>query len=684
MQNELVVTHVARAQEVGSGCLIVEIDKLKILVNFGTSQDLDISIYTHIEQIEGITHILLCSSEISAIGGLIHLQALGVSVPIIGTVPIKILGRLEILERVEVLKQFHKDARFKEKIEEVFDAIVPLKYMQNHELTDEISVGPLNSGSSVGGAIWKILKNDHEWIIMDKINHRREAHLDGLDFQHIKKPEGVVVNSRSVAQDRTTRKARDKSLIKAVTSTVNNNGKVLIPTSFTQLLEIVMTLSNDAETRGYQMSLYSFYGRKYFDNVKTILEWMGASILQKFHQEKENPFNLANMEFREECPEKRPDSSVIFIIDPTGGGGFSPAVLPEFLKSAKNTVILTGKTQKYEGAISISPVKYTRLTETEAKKHRKKTKEEERKKEAEKKIENLIKQKKEDSSEEEEDRKQILSKFWYEVENEIETKERMSSYADSDFGIAKPEITFPGPTRRKPSDEYGEPIQIEKEKEAEAQSAEAVPEKKEKKMYKMSVLGAREIEVACQVKRVLFTGECDAFNLRTILAGVSPRNVVVFGENETHRKVFSKYLLYTSTAEQILELCTRREVQTEKNAIPVKLGKDLLATIKMQRLGGGLIGCFNGQVIKEEKAHMLVPQDGEDARGVCLSAVKLSDLRQAFVEAKIRAEIVEDKLVVNGNIFVYFEGEYLKIDGELSKEFYAVKKVVSKNIAFLG
>lgn len=201
MEDGITVEYVPRIRELDSACLIVEIDDLKILVNFGTESTLSLDIYANLEAIHSVTHILLCSSDISSIGGLLHLHTLNVTAPIYGTVPIKILGRIEMLERVKVLNVFHQMDTSSFQTDKVFDRIVPLKYTQTVELSDSITVGPLNSGSSIGGAVWKIRKNEQEWVICDRINHRKEAHLDGLDIANIHKPSGIIINSTAVEKE---------------------------------------------------------------------------------------------------------------------------------------------------------------------------------------------------------------------------------------------------------------------------------------------------------------------------------------------------------------------------------------------------------------------------------------------------------------------------------------------------
>ncbi|OAG31432.1 cleavage and polyadenylation specificity factor subunit 2 [Nematocida displodere] len=687
MKDELVVTHVERSQEVGSGCMVVEVAGLKLLVNFGTRCDLDLSIYTHLEQLAGITHILLCSSDVASLGALVYLETLGIKVPIIGTVPIKILGRIEVMERLRTLKEFQGREIATARVDEAFDRIIPLKYMQTYELAEDVIIGPFNSGSSLGGAIWKIQSNGQEWVVFDRVNHRKEAHLDGMDISSIKNSTGIIVNSSVAGQPPSTRKARDKALMDAIASAARKEGKVFIPTSFSQLLEIVTTIHNCDTSRSVSMALYSFYGKKYFDSIKTILEWAGSSILQKFNQEKENPFNLPRLSFYDECPDGVVDASVIFVIAKDGLSGFAPVILPAIAKSSKNTIVNVSSAPLFAEEVSLSPVKYTRLSESEVKKQYKHTLEEEDKKEKEKKIDNLVKKKIEDSSEEEEDRGQLFCKFWYEVQNEIVTNEKALTYLDYELEGAGNDLTFPAPGRRKASDDYGESIYIPREKEEEELQLkiEVQPAILQKKLYKITVKSKRAIKLKPMLKTVLFTEECDIFNLKVVLTDATAEKLVVYGENSDYRAILTNYLAFTATAPEVHELQTTKEIVTARQTLSLKIQNDLLMQVKMEPLGGGMIGYISGRLEAGEKETMLVLSENElpKTEPICLGAIKLSDLRQMFNDAKLKSEVVDDKLVINENIFIYLDGTNLTIDGELSKEFYSVKNILSQAVAFL-
>ncbi|KAI5180034.1 cleavage and polyadenylation specificity factor subunit 2 [Nematocida sp. AWRm80] len=689
MESELVVTEVERSIRLESGCFIVEIDELKILVNFGIDMDFNINIYKNIESIRGITHILLCSSDIYSIGGLIYLESLGIQAVIIGTVPIKILGRIEVIERIETLKEFYKREDFNKGVEEAFDQIVPLKYMQTYALNDEVTVQPLNSGSSTGGAIWKIRKNDQEWVIFDKCNHRKEAHLDGADISNIQSPVGVIVNSIMVRNQKITRKERDKELLSIIENTLERKGKVFIPVTYTQLLEISMTIYNAlGNEKQPSMSLYSFYGKKYIESVKTILEWTGSSVLQSFNQEKENPFNLLKLSFYNECLENKIEGQIVFVIDREGTSGFSPVILPIIAQGPENTIIRVSEsiiyTENNNNTVLLPEIKYIQLTESEILSTYKRTKEEQDKQETQKKIDDLVKRKIEDSSEEE-DRTQILTKFWHQIQEEIETPEPQNTYKSIDIDLTATEIMFPNPSRRKPSDEYGERIIFHKEKEEELQLIELQPQEIKKKTHKLTIGTPTKITIQAQIHQVLFTGEYDIFNFRALLTQISPQKLIVHGERPADRKILYNYLLYSRIAPETLELINRQDITTIRKTLPIKIHNDILQTINMHVLGNSAIGYFHGEMKQDNNSVILVPLPLDNHKeNICLSTIKLSNLRKLFIESKIKAEIIDQKLVVNKNIFIYQENNNLVIDGEISKEFYSSKRLLSKHIAFIS
>ncbi|KAH9386214.1 cleavage and polyadenylation specificity factor subunit 2 [Nematocida major] len=717
MEDGITVVHVPRKKKLDSCCAVVEIDNLRVLVNFGTEYDLSLDVYEDLEFLKEVTHIIVCSSEISSLGGLIHLKSLGVCAPIYGTVPIKILGRIEMLERVKVLEKFHGVSLGESRKDEVFDRIIPLKYTQTVELSENVTVGPLNSGSSVGGAVWKIRKGEQEWIVCDRVNHRREAHLDGIDVFNISKPSGVFINSTPVLKEQTTRKARDKALVQHVLNTINRNGKVFIPTGYSQLLEIAMTLHNYKETQDIPMALFSFYGRKYFDMVKTILEWTGSAILHTFNQEKENPFNLLNIRFYDECANSSAAERIIFVIDMHGDSGFSPVLLPGIAKDSRNLILNVRGTLQYTKRVStdpteketdasqkesshssdekaedactmqLCPIKYTRLSNTEVETEYKRSKKRHDEQEAQKKIDSLVKQKIEDSSEEEEDRSQIFCRFWHELQDEIETKEAVMSYLDFDVKCAGGELLFPNPSRRKQTDEYGEPLQMQKEKEEEKEIEVVLePDVVQKKVYRISVGKPQNIKIRASVQALMFSSESDIFNLKVVLAGMEAEKIVVYGEDPMYRKVLQEYFLYSRASADVMELVNRQAMAGVRHAVPLKMRNDVLSKIKMQKLGSSLIGYISGRIEKSEKTAVLEikeDEEGDTTEDICIGTARISELRQIFIDAKIKADVIGEKLVVSEGITIQFDGHRLMVEGDVSKELYAVKKLLSESVAYL-
>ncbi|KAI5173227.1 cleavage and polyadenylation specificity factor subunit 2 [Nematocida sp. LUAm3] len=686
MEEEKVkIIHVERKKEVEGGCVLVEIGKIKILMNFGTDDDLSLNLYTKIEQITGITHILLCSSEIGVLGGIVHLEKIGISVPILGTVPIKILGRIELMERVEVLKSFHGREDLEDISYGAFDQIIPLKYMQTYDLGEGVTVGPLNSGGSAGGALWKIQKNDQHWILCDRINHRKEMHLDGVDTSAMKGAQCIAINSWPVKKEQVTRKKRDEELISTIKESLEKNGKAIIITGYSQIPEIVMSIQKHEKFSSFPMALFSFFGKKYFDGIKTILEWMGSSITKRFNEEKENPFNLLNLTFHDNCLSGEVQESIVFVIDKYGDSGFSPVVLPILGASPENTVILTTQSLsslQEKSKITYPLIKYVKLTEEEIENQNKKSLKEREEIETKKKIEDLVREKIEDSSEEEEDKNQIFCKFWYQIQDEIETEEKSLSYLDYDLRLATTDLVFPHPVKRKAPDEYGEPIflkETKKEEQEEQQQEEIV----EKKIFKISIKGKKQLLLKAKRKTILFTGECDIFNLKAILSGVDTHKIAIYGQNKETRKILYTFLLYSRPSSSTVEIQDSYEVESIRSSISLKIEKDLLLNTKFQELGSSWVGYINAKITKEEKGIFLQSQDKEEKEAICIGTIKLKELKELFIEEKIKSEIIDNKLILNKNIYIYIEGEHLKVEGELSKEFYTAKRILSRSVAFL-
>lgn len=681
MEDGIVLRRIETRSELDPGCTVAEVGGLKILFNFGTDYDLGIGHYKDLALLEGITHVLLCSADISSIGGLLYMQQLGICVPIVGTVPIKILGKIEVLERLQAMKVLEKKNLPEVNTEEAFDRIVPLKYMQVHALSDEVSVTPLNSGHSLGGAIWKIQKKDQEWVITDKVSHRREAHLDGLDVQSIASATGIAVNAVSLMQAKVTRKERDAKLVAVITETVKRGGTVFMPLSFSQLLEVVTTLRSRDETRSIGLALFSFYGKKYFDCAKTILEWAGTAILQRFNREKENPFSVHKLSFHTECFSDSFDAPIVLTVDKTGVSGFSNILLPLIGTSPQNTVVsVTGSLAR---TFTHPDIKYVRLSDKEMQRKKKEISEEEKKKETEKKIVTLLEQKLEE--EEEQNKEEVLHKFWYEVENTVESDEKNQSYIHYDLMPSLKPLLFPVPEKKNLPDAYGESYPIKKEKAEEAEVLEEKEKEKEGLKYKLVINGLKETQILAEVHHIHFSGISDAHSLKLVLAGIPARSIVVYGDNPDHREVFAQYLRLSSESE-IVSLEDEARITAKAETHQVKIEAKDLQHIEMVRLGNSLIGYFEGEFCRREgnRAPVLsIPEKKSPQTPLSLGDTRLSALREAFLDARLKAEIIDGSLVVGEHIIIQLLENTLKISGDLSRDFFTVKRILSERIAVI-
>jgi cleavage and polyadenylation specificity factor subunit 2 len=678
----MVVREVSRKSQVDGTCMAVEIGEKKLLVNMGTLPDMGMSIYGNVEELlAGVTHILLCSSEISSLGGIPFLSKLENETPILGTVPIKILGRIEVLERNKSLKEFEgKDVYTEKEIDEAFDRIVPLKYMQSCDLGGDVSVVPLVSGNSVGGCLWKIVWKNEEHFIMDKINHRREMHLDGIELSSLKGA-NVFVNSRIVRTGKTTRKERDSRLVSLVSEVIASRGVVFIPITYSRFLEVVLVLDEylkEPEKTAF-MSLFSFYGKKYLDSAKTILEWMGTVLINKFNQTKENPFVLPTLRFESDLKNGIPPGcKVVFSIDPSGLSGFSNTLLQIVSTNCNTTIlsVLRPLSLARGSRVRVEEVAYETLGESEVAEIERQERERKERARAEEAIRELIRKKKEDSSEEEEN--EIISKFWHEVQDEI----FVSPGDGAEEGV---EVTFPNPARKTRTDDYGDTFPHLVEKEEEEVREEMRETKKIEVPCRITRRGEVEILLECDVGYIDFRGESDLSSVKTILESTGVKSVVVHGEDPSDRKILSTYLQLTGCVQSVQELVGPLEICRRNDWVVVKLTDALLSSMSMQAIGDGLIGHFNARISREESKTVLDKVEGERVveDHVCLGRAKLSEMRKRFAEESLRAEIVNGQLVVNEKIMVRTESGTVIIEGESSREFYQVKKIVSRDLALV-
>jgi Cft2 family RNA processing exonuclease len=206
---------------------LLEIDSYKILVNCGSSTDLDATWCDENKEIlSQVDCVILSHGELKYIEAIPSLRRIEFYGTIYSTIPVKQLGRIAVQEQNMNLRRFYNREVYEDsEIESSFSDIVSLKYLQPVLITPKISLTAYRSGHSLGGCVWKITKDIEDIVISIGVNHRREVHIDGIDLSCFSKTSLCILDSNYVLKEHYVRMERDNQLTKAIGDAILNKKK---------------------------------------------------------------------------------------------------------------------------------------------------------------------------------------------------------------------------------------------------------------------------------------------------------------------------------------------------------------------------------------------------------------------------------------------------------------------------
>ena len=160
-------------------CYLLEIDEACILLDCGWDETFDVALLRKLMKIApSIDAVLISHSDLNHLGALPYIFSKGNmkdKVKIYATRPVTTMGKLTMYDVVESRSAKEDFPHFSlADVDKAWDSFVPLSYQQPCSLTGKaegITVSPLNSGHSIGGALWKITKESEEIVYAVDYNH---------------------------------------------------------------------------------------------------------------------------------------------------------------------------------------------------------------------------------------------------------------------------------------------------------------------------------------------------------------------------------------------------------------------------------------------------------------------------------------------------------------------------------
>jgi cleavage and polyadenylation specificity factor subunit 2 len=112
------------------------------------------------------------------VGGLPYIyKKLELSCPIYATLPVSNMANISL---VDVHTSISRDGPFDlftlQDIQKTFEKVIPLRYNQNVPLTGTgILIMPYPAGHNLGGAIWRLRKENDDIVYAVYYNHKKEG-----------------------------------------------------------------------------------------------------------------------------------------------------------------------------------------------------------------------------------------------------------------------------------------------------------------------------------------------------------------------------------------------------------------------------------------------------------------------------------------------------------------------------
>ncbi|KAI5955852.1 hypothetical protein KGF54_001354 [Candida jiufengensis] len=342
----------------------------KILVDPSWNGE-DPSIISFLEkELTTVNAILISHSGVSYISGLIllvtkypHLMA---NIPVYSTLPVNQLGRISTVEYYRsqgILGPILSNLIELDEIDYWFDKFKIVKYQQNITICDgKISITPYNSGHSLGGTFWLLVKKLDRIIYAPSWNHSKDSFLNNANF--INSSSGNIqvsllrptafITSANFGSSMSHRKRCEKFL-QLVDATLANGGAAIIPTSITsRFLEVFHLV--DEHLKGAPIPVYflSYTGTKVLSYASNLLDWMSSNFHENWNNDNSTtsnnmnflPFNPGKVDLVMDPNEliQMPGSKIIFCSGADmKNGDLSSKVFSYLCNNERNTVLLTEK-----------------------------------------------------------------------------------------------------------------------------------------------------------------------------------------------------------------------------------------------------------------------------------------------------------------------------------------------------
>ncbi|CAL8107332.1 unnamed protein product [Calicophoron daubneyi] len=341
----------------GAPCYILQVDEFHCLLDCGLSEDVDSQYVVNISKwAKHIDAVLLSHQSLWHIGLLPYLVGnCGLKCPIYATTPVYKMGQLSLYDFYQSKYASENFSLFTlDDIDAAFDLVTQLKYQETVNLHGRgrgLCVTPLPSGHTLGGTIWKLVKEDTDIVYAVDFNHKKDRHLNGATFDACMRPHLLILDSSNALYSHPRRKDRDENLRQCILKSLRRGGNVLVAVDTAgRCLEVAhyleqCWLNQDSGMMAYGLAMLNYVTFNVVDFARSMVEWMSEKVMRTFEDQRSNPFHFRHMQLCHslEQLDAVPEPKVVLASASDLSCGFARQLFAEWADNDLNTVILTSR-----------------------------------------------------------------------------------------------------------------------------------------------------------------------------------------------------------------------------------------------------------------------------------------------------------------------------------------------------
>ncbi|KAH9594952.1 cleavage and polyadenylation specificity factor subunit 2, variant 2 [Schistosoma haematobium] len=341
----------------GSPCYLLQVDEFHCLLDCGWCEKLDSDYVKEVSKwAKHVDAVLLSHQSLRHLGLLPYLVGTcGLNCPVYATTPVYKMGQMFLYD---FFQSRHASENFShytlDDVDLAFDHVHQVKYQQTislHGRGHGLCITPLPSGHTLGGTIWKLVKEDTSIVYALDFNHKKERHLNGATFDACIRPHLLIIDGSNTLYTQPRRKDRDENLRQTILKSLRRGGNVLIAVDTAgRCLEVAhfleqCWLNQESGLMAYGLAMLNYVALNVVDFAKSMVEWMSEKVMRSFEDQRSNPFHFRHMQLCHTLEQLDAVSEPKVVLSSLSdlSCGFSRQLFAEWADNDLNTVILTSQ-----------------------------------------------------------------------------------------------------------------------------------------------------------------------------------------------------------------------------------------------------------------------------------------------------------------------------------------------------